>query len=232
MRTSSVATWAAVVGVGRGGTVPDMPAADDLRADYARAGLDGSLGFGHRPAVLIVDACQAYVQPDSPLFADAQPAYDACARLVAAARDAGVPVLWTRVEYQPGGADGGVWFKKVPALACFERGNALGDFTDRLAPAHGEIVVTKQYASGFFGTPLASSLSALGVDTVVIGGVSTSGCVRATATDACQHGFIPIVVREAVADRNPSVHEANLFDLAAKYADVWAEADVLRQLGQ
>jgi maleamate amidohydrolase len=206
-----------------------MPVPDDLRADYARAGLGGSLGFGHRPAVLIVDACQAYVQPDSPLFAGAEPAYDTCGRLVAAARDAGVPVLWTRVEYQQGGSDGGVWFKKVPALACFERGNPLGGFTERLAPVDGEIVITKQYASGFFGTPLASSLTAVGVDTLVIGGVSTSGCVRATATDACQHGFIPIVVREAVADRNPAVHEANLFDLAAKYADVWAADDVVRQ---
>jgi nicotinamidase-related amidase len=81
-------------------------------------------------------------------------------------------------------------------------------------------VVTKQYASAFFGTTLASQLKALGVDTVLIAGVSTSGCVRATAVDACQHGFVPLVVRDAVGDRHPGPHEANLFDLQAKYAEV------------
>ena len=81
-------------------------------------------------------------------------------------------------------------------------------------------MITKQYASAFFGTTLASTLTALGVDTLLIAGVSTSGCIRATALDACQHGFIPLVVRDAVGDRHPAPHEANLFDLQAKYAEV------------
>jgi nicotinamidase-related amidase len=126
------------------------------------------------------------------------------------------------VEYQAGGRDGGVFFRKVPALQCFEAGvhPELAAFAAGLEPLAGETVVTKQYASAFFGTSLASTLTALGVDTLLIAGVSTSGCVRASAVDACQHGFIPLVVRDAVGDRHPAPHEANLFDLQAKYAEV------------
>jgi nicotinamidase-related amidase len=131
-------------------------------------------------------------------------------------------VVHTTVQYQPGGRDGGVFFRKVPALKCFEAGAhpELAAFAAGLDPVAGETVITKQYASAFFGTTLASTLTALGVDTLLIAGVSTSGCVRASAVDACQHGFIPLVVREAVADRHPAPHEANLFDLQAKYAEV------------
>jgi len=126
------------------------------------------------------------------------------------------------VRYQPGGRDGGVFFRKVPALACFEDGARpdLAAFATGLEPLPGETVILKQYASAFFGTTLASTLTALGVDTLLIAGVSTSGCVRASAVDACQHGFVPLVVRDAVGDRHPSPHEASLFDLQAKYAEV------------
>jgi maleamate amidohydrolase len=99
-----------------------------------------------------------------------------------------------------------------------------------LAPEPDETTITKQYASAFFGTSLASTLTALGVDTLLIGGVSTSGCVRATAVDACQHGFVPLVVRDAVGDRAPGPHEANLSDLELKYAEVISLADALRYL--
>ncbi|MDH4147407.1 MAG: isochorismatase family protein [Acidimicrobiia bacterium] len=192
----------------------------DLHEDYRQAGFGNRLGFGARPALVVVDFCRAYLDPASPLYAAAEPAMAACGELLAGARAAGVPVLHTRVEYEPGGANGGVWFRKVPALACFERGNPLADWPAELAPRPGETVVTKQYASGFFGTSLASTLVARQVDTVLIAGVSTSGCVRATALDALQHGFVPVVVRDAVGDRDTRVHDANLFDLAAKYADV------------
>ena len=147
-----------------------------------------------------------------------------------AAREAGVPVLHTRVEFQPGGADGGIFFRKVAALECFVRGNPLAAFGEGLEPAEGEVVVTKQYASAFFGTSLAPTLTAMGIDTLMIAGVSTSGCVRATAVDACQNGFIPIVIRDACGDRDPSVHDANLFDLDAKYADVVSEQEALNHL--
>jgi maleamate amidohydrolase len=145
-----------------------------------------------------------------------------CRELLGAARATGIPVVHTNVQYQPGGRDGGVFFRKVPALACFEAGAHpdLAAFAEGLEPDAGETVITKQYASAFFGTSLASTLTALGVDTVLIAGVSTSGCVRATAVDACQHGFVPLVVREAVGDRHEAPHAANLFDLQAKYAEV------------
>jgi nicotinamidase-related amidase len=136
------------------------------------------------------------------------------------------------VVYQPGGRDGGVFFRKVPALSCFEAGAHpdLAAFAEGLDPAPGETVISKQYASAFFGTSLSSTLTALGVDTVLIAGLSTSGCVRASAVDCCQHGFVPVVVREAVGDRAPGPHEANLFDLQAKYAEVANLATVRQYL--
>ena len=140
-----------------------------------------------------------------------------------------VPVFPRHADLPPhvhrtraGGRDGGVFFRKVPALACFEAGRRpeLAQFASGLEPLAGETHIIKQYASAFFGTPLASTLTALGVDTVLIAGVSTSGCVRASAVDCCQYGFVPVIVREAVGDRASGPHEANLFDLQAKYAEV------------
>jgi maleamate amidohydrolase len=197
---------------------------------------DGSFGHelqpGRRPALLIVDFVMAYLVPGSPLYAGVEAARDACAVLLRASRAAGIPVLHTNVRYQPGGRDGGVFFQKVPALRCFEAGAhpELAAFDPALQPALGETVITKQYASAFFGTSLASTLVALRIDTVLLAGVSTSGCIRATALDACQHGFIPLVVRDAVGDRHPAPHEANLFDLQAKYAEVVRLAQALDYL--
>lgn len=187
-----------------------------------RAPASRTLEPGRRPALLVVDFVRAYLVPGSPLYAGVESARAACEKLLDAARHARIPVLYTNVVYEPGGRDGGVFFRKLPALASFERGAnpELASFAEGLEPRSDETVISKQYASAFFGTPLAEKLRALGVDTVLIGGVSTSGCVRATAVDACQHGFVPLVVRDAVGDRHPAPHEANLFDLQAKYAEV------------
>lgn len=201
----------------------------DLTSNY-RGVLDGKLPFGESPAVLIVDVVMAYLDPASPLYAGVEGALASCERLVAAARTASVPVIFTNVEYQPGGKDGGVFYRKVPALSVFERGSSLGAFPPTLQPLPGELIVIKQYASAFFATPLASSLSASGIDSLLIGGFSTSGCIRATALDACQHGFIPFVVSDACGDRHPDPHAANLFDLQAKYAEVIGEHDALNLL--
>lgn len=209
--------------------------AESLEENYARGGFGGALGFGVQPALLIVDFVRAYLVEGSPLYAAVEEARAACERLLAACRRAGVPVVHTNVAYQPGGRDGGLFIRKVPALHCFERGAArpeLAAFAAGLEPLSGETVVTKQYASAFFGTSLASTLTAMRVDTVLIAGVSTSGCVRATAVDCCQHGFAPFVVREAVGDRAPEPHEASLFDLQAKYAEVVGMATVERYLAQ
>jgi maleamate amidohydrolase len=202
----------------------------DLRSDYLAHGFAGSVGFGRRPAVLVVDVALAYVDPASPLYAGVEDVVTSVARVLGVAREAGHPVLHTRVRYARGGADGGLFWRKVPSLAVFEEGSPLADPVPEVAPLPGEVVVTKQYASAFFGTSLASTLRALGVDTVVVTGLTTSGCVRATAVDALQHGFAPVVVREAVGDRDPRPHEANLLDLQAKYADVVDEASVVRVL--
>ena len=196
--------------------------AGSLTDNYAAGGFGLALQPGRRPALLVIDFVQAYLVAGSPLYAGAEPARAAAQTLLEAARRARIPVTHTNVQYQAGGRDGGVFFRKVPALKCFEAGARpdLAAFAAGLEPIAGETVVTKQYASAFFGTSLASTLTALGVDTLLIAGVSTSGCVRASAVDACQHGFIPLVVREAVGDRHPAPHEANLFDLQAKYAEV------------
>jgi maleamate amidohydrolase len=191
----------------------------------------GRVGWGARPAVVVVDLVRAYTEPDGPFALDGASAVSACADLVAAARSAGLPVVWTEVRYAAGLADGGLFARKVPALACFaaDAPGSWGALT--LPPAAGEVVVAKQYASAFFGTSLASTLHALAVDTLVIGGVSTSGCIRATAMDALNCGFRPQVVRDACADRTPAVHEGNLADLDAKYADVVDLASALAHLG-
>jgi maleamate amidohydrolase len=200
------------------------PATDPaLAADYQRAGFQGRLGFGSSPALIVVDMARAYFDPASPLYAGVESTLDSVQRVLAAARSARIPIIFTEVKYQIGGADGGVFFRKISALKCFEINNPLRELQEPLTMEPGEIMVTKQYASAFFGTSLAATLTSLKVDTVIITGVSTSGCVRATGLDACQHGFIPIVVREAVGDRDQRVHEANLFDLNAKYADVLGE---------
>ena len=207
---------------------------DSLQQRYSGTGWGGTLQPGRRPALIVVDFVRAYLRPESPLYAGVEAARDACVQLLQAAREAAIPVLHTNVRFQAGGRDGGVFFRKLPALRCFEDGAdpALAAFDPALEPRDGEVVITKQYASAFFGTTLASTLTALGVDTLVIAGVSTSGCIRATAVDACQHGFVPLVVRDAVGDRHPAPHEANLFDLQAKYAEVASLPQVLGYLAR
>ena len=200
------------------------PSASD---NYAGV-FEGRLQPGTRPALLIVDVVTAYLEQGSPLYMDtAAAARDSNARLAAAARAAGMPVVFTNVSYKPDGSDGGVFYRKAPVLKAFIEGSPLGAFPPELTPQAGDRVFTKQYPSAFFGTGLAEALHAEGIDTLLITGYSTSGCVRASALDAMQYGFVPLVVREACADRHPGPHEANLFDLQAKYAEVISEAEAL-----
>lgn len=202
---------------------------DDLGANYAGV-FDGHLAFGANPALIIVDVVMAYFDEHSPLYADAEAVLASNVRVLAAARKAGIPVIFTNVIYRQGGVDGGLFYQKIPALKVFDRGSPLGNFPPSLQPAPGETVITKQFASAFFGTSLAAELTKLKVDTVLITGLSTSGCVRATALDALQYGFAPFVVREACGDRHAIPHEANLFDLGAKYAEVIYENEAVELL--
>jgi maleamate amidohydrolase len=190
-----------------------------LAADYRRAGFGGRLEPGPRPVLLVVDAVQAYLRAGSPLYAAVEGPVGRASELAVAARAAGVPVVLTRVVFAEDGRDGGLFFRKVPALEAFVGASPDGRFADGLQHP-GDLIVTKQYASAFFATSLASTLSALRADTVIVTGLTTSGCVRATATDALNHGFVPLVVRDATGDRDRTVHEANLFDLDQKYAEV------------
>ncbi|GIH80838.1 N-carbamoylsarcosine amidase [Planobispora longispora] len=178
----------------------------------------------------MVDLMRAYFEPGAELYLGSRACLESAARVLAAARSAGVPVIHTRVAFGPGGVDGGLFFRKVAPLRHLVGDTPLGALMPEAGPGSGEPVIVKQYASAFFGTALASTLNVLRVDTLVIAGVSTSGCVRATAVDAIQHGFVPIVVRQAVGDRDPRPHEAALFDIQAKYGEVWEEADVLARL--
>jgi maleamate amidohydrolase len=202
---------------------------EDLLANYKRA-YDNRIGFGKKPALILVDFVRAYFDESCELYADVQSELDSALRLREASRNAGIPVIYTNVEFDQGGLLGGRFFQKAMPLKNFVKGSPMGAWADGLTPAEHEVVITKQYASAFFGTSLASMLTALQVDTLIITGVTTSGCIRATCLDSCQHGFIPIVVADACGDRHPAPHEANLFDMHAKYGDVVNEAEALDYL--
>ncbi len=217
-------------------TAPDPAPAAAVPVAGAVAAAVGAfgarLGWGRHPALLLIDLMEAYFSPGSPFDLGTREPVHRCADLLAAARSSAVPVLHSRVVYQPGAVDGGRFVQKVPGLRVLAEGTGggLGALVPEVAPHPHEVVVLKQYASSFFGTSLAATLTAAGVDTLVMAGVSTSGCVRATATDAIQHGFRPLVVGEACADRTVAIHEANLADLDAKYADVISLAEAVAGL--
>lgn len=168
-------------------------------------------------------------QSKVPLFADGVvDAVKETPELLDAARAKGVPVIHTNVRYTPPDfAEGGVWISKTPVLKNMVEGNPFAEFDPHVVPREGEVVISKHYASAFFGTALVPTLLGMGVDTLILTGCSTSGCIRATAVDTVQNGFRPIVVRECVGDRHDEPHEANLFDIQAKYGDVLSKADVL-----
>ena len=185
------------------------------------AGFHGRAGFGTRPALVVVDVNVGFTHPESPLVCDLDDCVAAIARLLGAFRAADRPVVFTTVCYDDFGKQAAaVFIEKVPALLVLEPGSRWIEIDPRIAPVEGETVLSKYFASAFFGTTLASLLSTAGCDTVVVTGASTSGCVRATALDALQHGYRVVVPREAVGDRNPAAHEANLYDIDAKYGDV------------
>ncbi|WP_374623498.1 isochorismatase family protein [Devosia sp.] len=202
---------------------------EDLSSNYKGA-FGKRIGFGKRPALILIDFVEAYFNRGCALFADARPALDSAIRLRAAAREAGVPVIYTNVVYNKSALNGGRFYQKSMTLHNFIEGNPMGAWPEGLVPADDELVISKQYPSAFFGTSLASTLTTLGIDTLIHTGVSTSGCVRATCVDCCSYGFIPIIVRDAVGDRHPAPHEANLFDMDAKYGDVVREDEVAAYL--
>jgi maleamate amidohydrolase len=194
-------------------------------------GLTARLGFGDSPALLVVDFMRAFTDPEHPFGSVLDVEVEQTCRLLAAARSRRLPAIFTCAAYDaPDLADAGLWARKVPASASLRTGSADVALDARLERRDDEQLLVKKYASAFFGTDLASRLTTIGADTVLLAGCSTSGCVRATAVDALQHGFRAIVVREAVGDRNRAAHEQSLFDLDAKYADVVSVEDALAYL--
>ena len=188
-------------------------------------------GLGERPALVVVDISVGFTDPESPLACDLEHVVDAIGLLVAAARRADVPVVYTTVAYdEEGKRRAAAFIEKVPALLTLEAGSRWVEIDPRIAPQPGEPVLRKLHASAFFETELAGLLAAAGCDSVIVAGASTSGCVRATAVDALQHGYRTVVPREAVGDRNADAHEANLYDIDAKYGDVVPLAETLAQL--
>ncbi|RTM15352.1 MAG: isochorismatase family protein [Bradyrhizobiaceae bacterium] len=200
----------------------------DAVAQNYQGVFDTRLGFGRWPALINVDFINSYVREESPFYAPAVvEAVLASVPVLNAARAHGVPVVHTRVVYDPSGLDGGMFVKKVPLLRCLTATHPLSQIVPQFTPIDGEIVFSKQYPSAFFGTCLASMLTSRGVDTVILVGCTTSGCIRATAVDAMQYGFRVMVPRECVGDRHQAPHDANLFDIDSKYGDVLSREEVL-----
>jgi maleamate amidohydrolase len=198
-------------------------------------GFGGRGGFGRRPALVVIDMTLGFTDPESPLACDLEGPISEIQKLLEAARNSEIPVVFTTVAYRESDKlTAAAFIDKVPALLTLEAGTRWAEIDPRIAPRETEPVLNKLFASGFFGTGLSSLLTAAGIDTLIITGASTSGCVRATVVDALQYGFRPVVPREAVGDRNPDAHEANLYDIDAKYGDVVSTASsigYLRELG-
>ncbi len=200
---------------------------DKTLQEYREKGFAARSGYGKRPALLVVDFIVGFTDPSSPLGGDFSRELAATGQLLEAFRAASLPIVYTTIEYDRDFRDAGVFIKKVPSLSILLRGSPMCAVDERIKPGHADYLVSKKYASSFFGTNLDTYFKTQGVDTVVIAGCTTSGCVRASAVDSLQYGYLTIVVREAVGDRAQGPHEANLFDIDAKYGDVVSICEAL-----
>jgi maleamate amidohydrolase len=200
---------------------------EQAREVYAAARLGQRVTLGSRPAVLVVDFSCGFTDPECTLGADMSAEVEATRRLLDAVRARGLPVIFTTIGYEPSLKDGGLWLQKVPSLGDLQIGGRWVEIDPRLEPRTDETIVLKKGASAFFGTNLPAILVSQSVDSVILCGATTSGCIRATAIDLLQYGYPTLVPRECVGDRAQAPHEANLFDIDAKYADVVPVDDVL-----
>jgi maleamate amidohydrolase len=203
---------------------------EEARRIYERSGLGASVTLGRNPGVLVVDFSCGFTDPACALGSDLTEEVEATRRLLDVARAKGLPVIYTTIGFEPSLKDGGLWLQKVPTLGELQLGGRWVEIDSRLDPQEGETVIVKKGASAFFGTNLVAVLNTQQVDTVVLCGATTSGCVRATAIDLLQNGYPAIVPRECVGDRAQAPHEANLFDIDAKYADVVALDEAMAYL--
>lgn len=200
---------------------------------YESLGMRSRTGIGDRPCVLVIDFQYGMTDPACALGSDHQDGpIEVSKGVLAAARAAGVPVIYTRVAFRADLQDGGLFVEKVPALRVLVPGSRWIEIDERVAPEPDDYVLTKRHSSAFIGTELQQVLQRKGIDTVISVGCSTSGCVRQTAVDANAYGFRSVVVRDAVGDRSWEQHDANLVDLDGKYADVMSSEQVIEALGR
>jgi nicotinamidase-related amidase len=193
----------------------------EMASFFASRGFGLRMGFGERPAVAVIDFMNGFTDASMPLGANLDKEIEATRQVLAAARQAQTPIYYTACIYdEPDFADAGVWRLKQSGIRSLGAGTPAVELDARLERREDEAIIVKKYASAFFGTDFITRLNARRVDTLLITGCTTSGCVRATAVDALQLGLRPIVVREAVGDRVPGVVEWNLFDIDAKFGDV------------
>ena len=204
---------------------------DETGAMYAERDFGTEVGMGERPALLVIDLINAFTDPEGDLGSDVESVLDGAERLLDTFREHDLPRYFTTVAFEDSYGDAGRFIEKVPALRELHLGTEAVEVDDRVAPVGSERVILKKYASAFFGTDLETELTTHGVDTLVLAGVTTSGCVRATAVDSLQYGYRTIVPADAVGDRAEGPHEANLFDIDAKYGDVVETDEVLASLG-
>lgn len=193
---------------------------DETREIYERARLGQSVTLGGRPAVLVVDFSRGFTDPECTMGSDLTREVEATNRLLAVAREQEIPIIFTTIGFEPNLKDGSLWLEKAPGLRDLIVGGKWVEIDPRLERRDEETVILKKGASAFFGTNLPSILVSQGVDTIVLCGATTSGCIRATAIDLLQYGYPTLVPRECVGDRAQGPHEANLVDIQAKYADV------------
>ena len=197
---------------------------------YARSGIGTRVGYGRNPALVVVDLQNGFTDPASPCGSDIPEVVAATGRLLETARAEALPVAFTAVAFHPSLRDGATWLRKMPGLEVLVEGSRYADIDERVRPRADEPVWQKRAPSGFFGTPLLQFLVAHEVDTLIVAGCVTSGCVRATVVDAVSYGFRTVVALEAVGDRSERVHEAAIFDMDTKYADVERVDAVIAQL--
>jgi maleamate amidohydrolase len=203
---------------------------DDTGQIYERARLGQSVTLGSRPAVLVVDFSRGFTDPECTMGSDLTSEVEATTRVLAAAREKGLPIIFTTIGFESNLKDGSLWLQKAPGLAELQVGGKWVEIDPRLERQEDEVVILKKGASAFFGTNLPSILVSQNVDTIVLCGATTSGCIRATAVDLLQYGYPTLVPRECVGDRARAPHEANLVDIQAKYADVVSAEDALSYL--
>lgn len=205
--------------------------AEDREEIYQRAGMTDQFGYGTSPAVVAVDIQQGMTDPENPLGAQLDEMVERNNRVVDAAHENDVPVVWTRVVYtHPDTADGGLWPQRIEPLQTLKAGSRWVELDERCAVEERDHILDKKQASAFHDTELDSMLTAWGIDTVIATGCSTSGCLRASVIDACANGYRVVIPEGCVDDRSDEQHDANMYDMAAKYADVRPLDDVVTYL--